>query len=311
MKIIKLFKKQPKIYNMNDEKLEQGIIISNHSAASGPLTLSLYFPVFFIPWGTYEMTGKYKERWNYLYHIFYQQKLGYSKFKSFIIATLFAVISKILYNSMQLVPTYPNVNFRKTIELSKAHLNKGNNILIFPEDSNTGYHEHLIKYNNGFAYLSESYYKDTNINLPIYPIYYHKILNAMIIGEAVDIKNLRDNKMSRDEISNYFKDLTNKINNPSKIVVNLINWKNDLELNNDIIKNLNLLYSKDGNNYTTIIDLATKLNYNNSYTNTLEVELNNFNIDEAYFKFELIKNDAFEGVGNLRIIIQELKVYTN
>lgn len=211
MKIIKLFKKQPKIYNMNDEKLEQGIIISNHSAASGPLTLSLYFPVFFIPWGTYEMTGKYKERWNYLYHIFYQQKLGYSKFKSFIIATLFAVISKILYNSMQLVPTYPNVNFRKTIELSKAHLNKGNNILIFPEDSNTGYHEHLIKYNNGFAYLSESYYKDTNINLPIYPIYYHKILNAMIIGEAVDIKNLRDNKMSRDEISNYFKDLTNNL----------------------------------------------------------------------------------------------------
>ena len=105
--------------------------------------------------------------------------------------------------------------------------------------------------------------------------------------------------------------VTNKINKPSKIVVNLINWKNDLELNQNIIKNLNLSYSEDGINYTNIIDLATKLNYNNSYTNTLEVELNNFNIDEAYFKFELIKNDAFEEVGNLRIIIQELKVYTN
>lgn len=51
MKALKLFKRKPKIYNLNDEKLKNNAIyISNHSAASGPLTISLYFPVFFIPW---------------------------------------------------------------------------------------------------------------------------------------------------------------------------------------------------------------------------------------------------------------------
>ena len=131
-KIAKLFKKKPKIYNLNDEELEKGIIASNHSAASGPLTLSLYFPVFFVPWGTHEMTENYKNRWNYLYHIFYTQKLGYGKFKSFILATLFGVISKMLYNGMQLIPTYSDINLKHTINLSIAHLEKGNSILIFP-----------------------------------------------------------------------------------------------------------------------------------------------------------------------------------
>lgn len=211
LKLFKVFKTKPTIYNFNDDDLEQGIIVSNHSAASGPLTLSLYYPIFFIPWGTYEMTGNYKMRWNYLYHIFYQQKLGYGKFRAFIIATLFAVISKMLYNGMQLIATYPNTNFRKTIANSIEHLKLGNSILIFPEDSNTGYHEHLVKYNNGFAYLSESYYKETNINLPIYPMYFHKILNSMIIGKKVDIKELRDKGMTRTEIADYFKDLTNEL----------------------------------------------------------------------------------------------------
>lgn len=211
MKLIKVFKKAPTIYNLNEEDLEEGIIISNHSAASGPLTLSLYFPMFFIPWGTYEMTGTYKMRWNYLYHIFYQQKLGYGKFRAFLIATLFAIISKMLYKGMQLIATYPDTNFRKTIDNSIKHLKAGNSILIFPEDSNTGYHEHLIKYNNGFVYLSETYYNETNINIPVYPMYYHKILNAMIIGKKTDIKALRDKGLSRSEIADYFKDVTNDL----------------------------------------------------------------------------------------------------
>ncbi|MFA5693029.1 MAG: hypothetical protein WC907_05370 [Acholeplasmataceae bacterium] len=211
-KIFKLFKKKPKIYNLNEEEThDQGIIISNHSAASGPLTLSIYYPTFFVPWGTYEMTEKYTVRWKYLYHVFYTQKLGYNKFKSFILATLFGVISKMLYNGMQLIPTYPNLNFKHTIKLSINHLKKGNSILVFPEDSNTGYHEKLIKYNNGFVYLSEKYFKETKIDLPIYPVYYHKVLGSMIIGKKVYINDLKDKGLNRTEIADYFKDITNEL----------------------------------------------------------------------------------------------------
>lgn len=208
----RVIKKKPKIYNLNDEEvLEHSIIISNHSAASGPLTLSLFFPKFFVPWGTHEMTENYVNRWKYLYHIFYQQKIGYGKVKAFILATLFAIISKLLYNGMQLIPTYTDLRFKQTIESSLNHLEKNNSILVFPEDSAFGYHEKLTKYNAGFVYLSEKYYQKHGIDLPIYPIYYHKVLGSLIIGKKEYIKPLLDKGMNRYEIANYFKDLTNEL----------------------------------------------------------------------------------------------------
>ena len=212
LKIARLFKKKPRIYNLNEEELEHGIIVSNHSAASGPLTLALYFPVFFVPWGTHEMTENYINRWKYLYHIFYQQKLGYKKVKSYILATLFGIISKMLYNGMQLIPTYQDMRLTTTIKRSIAQLKAGNRVLIFPEDSNTGYHEKLIKYNPGFVFLSERYYKEENIDLPVYPIYYHKKIGALIIGKKEYINKLKEEHgFDRDEVAKYFKDITNKL----------------------------------------------------------------------------------------------------
>lgn len=211
-KIFKIFKKEPYIYNLNEEELDKNaIIISNHSAASGPLTISLYFPIFFVPWGTHEMTEKYSARWKYLYHIFYRQKLGYNKFKSFILATLFGIISKMLYKGMQLIPTYGDLRLRNTIELSKRYLDKGTSVLIFPEDSDSGYHEVLLKYNSGFVYLSEYYYKKTNKDLPIYPIYFHKFSNALIIGKKSYINPLVEKGMDKYQIADYYKDITNDL----------------------------------------------------------------------------------------------------
>lgn len=207
-KIAMIFKKKPKIYNLNDEDdFEKGIIISNHSAASGPLTLSLYFPTFFVPWGTHEMTENYKNRWNYLYHIFYQKKLGYNKFKSFVIATLFAIISKMLYKGMQLIPTYTDMRYKNTINISINHLEAGNSVLIFPEDSDDGYLEKPTRYNNGFVYLHQKYYEKFNIDLPIYPIYFHKRLNALIVGKKEYIKDKLLNN-NRHYVANHFKDVT-------------------------------------------------------------------------------------------------------
>lgn len=210
--LVKLFKRKPKIFNLNTEPFKEPcIIISNHSGASGPLTMALYYPQFFIPWGTHAMTGRYKARWNYLYHVFYQQKLGYRKFRSFILATSFGIVSKMLYNGMQLIPTYEDLRFKDTINLSVAHLNNGSNILVFPEDSNNGYHENLLSYHSGFVFLWQEYFKRTEIDLPIYPVYYHKRKGAMVIGPKTYITPLIADGLSRDQIAEFFKNLTNDL----------------------------------------------------------------------------------------------------
>ncbi|MFA5560637.1 MAG: hypothetical protein WC964_02555 [Acholeplasmataceae bacterium] len=209
--IFKLFKKKPTIINRNETFPNQALFVSNHSAASGPMILSLYFPVYFIPWGAHQMTGNYKARWNYLYYIFYQKKLGYSKFKSFIISTLFAIISKLLYNAMKLIPTYEDPRLIKTFRMSKEAINNNRSLLIFPEDSNSGYHEYLLKYNPGFIAFVQYYYRKTKLDLPIYPIYFHKKLNAMIIDKPIFIQPLLAEGKSREEIAEYFRDVTNEL----------------------------------------------------------------------------------------------------
>lgn|SRR5690625_912523 len=208
----KIFKRKPIIYNLNNDKLSNNaIFISNHSAASGPLTISLFFPVFFLPWGTYEMTENYFRRWSYLYHIFYRKKIGYNKVLSLILATLFAIISKRLYKGMQLIPTYPDIRLRRTINNSIKVLEKDLSVLIFPEDSNSGYHEVLLKYNTGFVYLANSYYKKHKVDIPIYPMYFHKKSNSIIIGKKEFIKPLKDSGLNKEDIANYFKDITNNL----------------------------------------------------------------------------------------------------
>lgn len=209
--IIRLFKTKPTIFNQNETFNDQSIFICNHSGAGGPFSLSLFFPKLFVPWGAHPMTEGYIARWKYLYHTFYQQKLKYGKIRSFLISTPFALISKMLYNGMHVIPTYTDMRVRNTFEISKKHLNIGNSVLIFPEDSQDGYHEILQFYNGGFVYLALDYYKTYGIDLPVYPVYYNQMKNAILIEKPHFLQNYIKMGFRRDQIADKFKNLTNEM----------------------------------------------------------------------------------------------------
>jgi 1-acyl-sn-glycerol-3-phosphate acyltransferase len=210
-RLVSLFKKKPIIFNMNDSLSDQAIYISNHSSASGPMILSLYFPILFVPWGAYPMTEGYKSRWNYLYYIFYRTKLRYPKIKSLILSTLFALVSRLLYKGIHLIPSYPDKRVAKTINQSILHLKYRNPILIFPEDSTDGYHSSLVKYNSGFVYLASQFYKETQIELPVYPVYYDKETNSLLIEKPHYINDDRYKGFNRKEIAEAFRIYTNSM----------------------------------------------------------------------------------------------------
>lgn len=210
-RLVKLFKKKPTIINFNEKIEDKAIFVSNHSAASGPFTLSLFFPKLFVPWGIHNMCGSYKDRWRYLYYVFYQQKLGYGKVRSFIIATGFALISKILYNWMRVVPTYTDMRLTKTMKISMETINNNEPILIFPENSDDGYYDVLKKYNSGFVYLSMLYHKKNNHDLPIYPVYFSSKHKTLLIDKPRYIQDFIKEGLSRDEIAEWFKNHTNEL----------------------------------------------------------------------------------------------------
>jgi hypothetical protein len=200
--LLKGFKKKPQIVYLGEDEVEnQAIFIANHSAASGPLTYELFFPKYFIPWGTHEMCGNYKMRWNYLYHIFYRQKLKYSRVKSFILATTFGLISKFLYNATGLIGTYKDNRLTSTFKRSFQVLDKKLALLIFPEDSSHGYHEKPTAFFKGFLSLSKLYFKKSQIDLPIYNVYFSKAKNKLVIDKPVKINEMLNQGISEEQIS--------------------------------------------------------------------------------------------------------------
>ncbi len=209
--IIKKIRNTPKVIITEKELPSEAIYIANHSGAAGPLTLSVYFPIILVPWGAYPMTRNYFSRWKYLYHVFYLKKLEYSKVKSFILATLFAIISKILYNGVKLIPTYPDIRLKHTVNESIEHLDNHNSLLIFPEDSTNGYHQLIKSFYPGFVYLAEKYYSKRKIHIPIIPVLYNQEEQKIIIGKQYslpDFKNFKDRK----QIAEEFRKILNSLN---------------------------------------------------------------------------------------------------
>ena len=199
---LKIFKSRPQFINESGAELEgKAIYLSNHAGANGPMTYEMYFPLIYTGWGAYEMFGSYRERWNYLYHVFYRQKLHWGKFKSFFVATVFGTISKRIYRGIGLIPTYTDGRFASSLKTSCKILDTDNPILIFPEDSTNGYLNPPIAFNKGFITLAKLYYKMRKVDLPVYSGY---LLSGkkrkMVVGKPVYVNKLLEEGKSEDEI---------------------------------------------------------------------------------------------------------------
>lgn len=205
-------KRHPKIVDQNAESIKgPAIFIANHSGAAGPMDLSIFFPYPFVPWGAHEMRGNYKMRWKYSYHVFYRQKLKYSKVRSFILATFLAAVNAFLYKNMHLIPTYQDIRFTKSLRDSVAYLEDGIPILIFPEDSTDGYDDQIKKFNGGIVVLADYLYKHRRINIPIYPVYYSKSKGVIEIGKPEYFGRLVARGYTREEIADILRVILNNL----------------------------------------------------------------------------------------------------
>ena len=207
--LFKLFKGKHKIVNLNQEPLpEKCILLANHSNSGGPINYSMYFSGTMMMWGAHQMTENFKSRWNYSYHIFYRQKLGYGKFRSWIIATLLAIIAPLAYSVPGIIPVYYDMRVMQTFRNSIQCLNENKAVLIFPENSNEGYKDQLLEINPGFLELSKMYFKRCGIDLPIYPLRLDKKPKRIVIGKPLFYQEL-SKTFSDTEIIEIFRNSMN------------------------------------------------------------------------------------------------------
>ena len=83
--------------------------------------------------------------------------------------------------------------------------------MVFPEHSETGYHETLTGFSAGFVVLAERYHKLYGKDIPIYPIYYHKKKRKMIIGKPHTLQEFRNRNLTRQQIADEFCAMTNRL----------------------------------------------------------------------------------------------------
>lgn len=200
-----------KLQILPKEISEKCIMVCNHTKKSGPMACELVLPVFNVKWGAHEMLGNYKTRVKYLRDIFYIKKQGYSKFVATIKAYFEAIFSKMVYKGIKLIGTYPDARLKNTLKNSVKVLEENKAILIFPENSNDGYHNKMNMFHPGFVVLSQYYYKLHNEDLPIYPIYYSRKQKKMVVGYPMYVQDYVKQGLSKEEISQKFCDAVNNL----------------------------------------------------------------------------------------------------
>lgn len=199
--------------NLNESWEGKKIMIGNHSGAKGASIYKLSSPDdhYFMSWGAHQMIENYRSRWNYLYHIFYRQKLGYTKRKAFFAATAFGLVSKIIYRIAGILPIYYDFRFKSTIEHSFECFDNNVDILIFPEDSSKGYFDDLTGLAPGFLTLSKLYYKKYGVDLPIYPMNFNRHYMKIVIGKPFYLQEMLK-EHTQDEILDIFLKQINGLN---------------------------------------------------------------------------------------------------
>ena len=203
--------KRPEIINLAGELPTKAIYVANHSAMAGPVVYNLYFPVPHAPWGAYPMLEGYKSRFHYLRDVYFVQKRGMKKGFASFLATFEACFSIWIYKGMHVIPSYPDGRFLKTIRASLNSLENNRAVMVFPEHSETGYHEQLTGFSAGFVVLAERYRKLYGEDIPIYPIYYHKTHNKMVVGKPRMLEEFHARNLDRNQIADEFCKITNEL----------------------------------------------------------------------------------------------------
>ena len=97
-----------------------------------------------------------------------------------------------------------------------AGINKGHNLVIYPEISDKGYLKELEGFHEGFDLLFD-YCLKNNVDAPVFVSYYQVESKTYIFDKPIKISQLKEMNLSRKELANY---LCNRCNELGKIDLN-------------------------------------------------------------------------------------------
>ena len=211
---------KPKIKFLGEEFPNEPILfLTNHVGKKAPVKIELYYPRDFRMWGTYEMTEGLKAVHKYLRTTYYHNKHHLPKWFACVVATIAAPFANMFYKGMRLIPTYPDYRFLSTTKMTIKAYEQGKDIVIFPEDSSTGYKDKLEYFFSGFVSFLETMYRRGK-DIPVFVSYYAKKKNTFFINNKLMYSEIKakfgsDFNAIAEGLRDIMNSLMDKFNVPS------------------------------------------------------------------------------------------------
>lgn len=209
-KIMKCRYKQPTFVYLGQPFKNGSIILSNHEGTDAPMSLEIYNDRPIRMWGAYEMNSGLIKLYKYQTRIYYHEKKHWNLHLARLFCLLASPLTYLFYKGLNLISTYKDSRFRKTIKESVDAIIEGDNIVIYPEQSDNGYLEKLEGFYAGFVLLCDAL-KRKGIDASIYVSYYRKSDNVYIFDREVLYSNLLKEGLTKEELAEKLKNRCNEL----------------------------------------------------------------------------------------------------
>ena len=198
--IMKIRYKKPAFVYLGEKFGNGAIILSNHEGTDAPMSLEIYNSTPTRMWGAYEMNSGLIKLYKYQTRIYYHEKKHWNLHLARLFCLLASPLTYIFYKGLNLISTYKDARFSRTIKESIEAIKKGENIVIYPENSEKGYLAQLEGFFAGFVVLADAC-KKKGIDVPIYVTYFRKSDKVYIIDKPVLYSELSSNGENKNEIA--------------------------------------------------------------------------------------------------------------
>ena len=202
--------KKPRFIYLGEKPTNSSIILSNHEGTDAPMSLEIYcdFPIRM--WGTAEMNSGLKRMYAYQTKEYYHVRKHWSLFAARVFCLLASPLTNLFYKGLNLISTYKDSQFRKTLKESVDAIKAGDNVVIFPEHSEEGYLAELKGFYSGFVVFAQQCYKE-GIDVPIYVSYFKLKEKTYIFDKPIKFSEIKAMFATREEMTNYLLEKCNAL----------------------------------------------------------------------------------------------------
>lgn len=207
---VKLFSPKFEIHGLENLPEEPCIITGNHCHMYGPIVGELFFPGPRRIWCNSQMMIL-KEVPAYTFYDFWAHKPHWWTWPFYKLLSYFvAPFSVCLFHNAHTIPVYRDnrgiTTFRKTVE----SLEKGENVIIFPEHY-TPRNNIIYEFQNKYIDTAKLYHKRTGKALSFVPMYIAPMLKSVYLGKPTTFDPTAPMEQERTRISQYLMDQITQI----------------------------------------------------------------------------------------------------